>query len=93
MCGSIGGNSSGYIRDRSGVKCVFIINFLFLLVLFFRGSGGLGARKWGIGVSGAIILVRSIGGVRGSGAVDFNFIINLIFLLFLVIHVFGGVKG
>ena len=42
--GSIGGIRSGCVRVRGGVKCVFIINFIFLVFLVFCGDGRVGGE-------------------------------------------------
>ena len=62
---SIGGISTGYIRDRGGLDFNFIIIFsLFFLV--FHGVGGVGGKIaiyqqiWGIGGSGSRILGGSV---------------------------------
>ena len=98
----LGGSIGGIRVSCVGVKCIFIINFIFPLFLVFCGGGGVGVkfaisqRIWGIGVSGSSILGIIIGGVStgyvgGRGCLYFNFIINFLFLVFLGFYGVGGV--
>ena len=66
---NIGVSAAGELGAREGVKCVFIVNFIFLLILIFHCGGGVGGEFaisqliWGNGVSGSRILGGSIGGI------------------------------
>ena len=86
---SIEGISSGYVRDRGVVDCNFIINFIFLHFMAFRGVSGVGGKFaiyqqiWEIGVVGSSILNGVIGGISivcvGGRGVS---IVNLSSILF-----------
>ena len=41
---TLGVSAPGSSRSGRGVKCVFIINFIFLLFMDFYGGGGVGGK-------------------------------------------------